>query len=113
MPAFNNQTKGSRTVDVRTTIEYESIPAEVQDTDLGPGEPVCPLQRGQGRRGSVEGIQHARGSYECGRAVIRLDAGIVGGRAQIKVRKEGPYYTQKRRNVDTDLSIGSGLSWSL
>ena len=113
MPVFNNQTKGSRTVEIRTTIEYESIPTEVQASDLGPGKPVCPVQRGQRRRGSAEGLQHARVPYECDRAVIRLDAGIIGGRAEIKVRNALLYYTQKHRIADTDLSAGSALVGSL
>ena len=99
MPVFNNQTKGSRTVEIRTTIEYESILAEVQASDLSPGKPVCPVQQGQGRRGTVEGIQHVLVPYERDRAVIRLDAGMIGGRVEIKVRKELLYYTQKRRSL--------------
>ena len=47
------------------------------------------------------------------RAIIRLDAGMIGGRAEIKVRKALFYYTQKHRNADTDLSTGSGFNGSL
>lgn len=57
------------------TIEYESIPPEVQASDLHLGEPVCLIQRGRRREGIVEGIQLALPPYGHDKVIVRLDAG--------------------------------------